>query len=218
MHMHLPATIANEADLAAHLEALLVRAPGLAEASGVAGPLPLRRISPDFAGLVWVIVGQQISVAAARAIHARLEAELGTLSADAMLAAPDEALRRAGLSIQKMRALRAAAAEVAGGLDLSTLSSLDAEEAIPTLCRIKGVGRWTAEVFLLFAVGHPDVFPAGDLAVQEAARLIHHLEERPKERDLRAMAESWRPHRGVAARLFWAYLGAVRSGRDSAPV
>ncbi|MGQ4274266.1 DNA-3-methyladenine glycosylase family protein [Terrihabitans sp. B22-R8] len=215
----LPPAIANEDDLAAHLRALILAAPDLAAVAERAGAIPLRKLSPDFAGLAWVVVGQQISVAAGRAIFNRLEIALGGhVSAGAVMAAGDDDLRGAGLSIQKIRTLRASAAEIAAGLDLAVLARTEAENAIAEMCRIKGVGRWTAEVFLLFAVGHADVFPAGDLALQEAARLAFGLDERPGEKALRQRAEGWRPNRGIAARLLWAYYRVAKSGRDTTPV
>lgn len=204
---------------ATDLAALLVADPVLAPLAAVAGPLPDRRIAPGYAGLAWIICGQQISVAAGRAIHARCEAALGSITADAVARADDLMLRAAGLSAPKIRALRAASnAVLSGTLDFDDLATRQAEEAIASLVTIKGIGPWTAEVYLLFAVGHADVFPAGDLALQEAARIGFNLDVRPTVRVLRERAEIWRPYRGTAARLLWAYYGATRSGRDAAPV
>jgi DNA-3-methyladenine glycosylase II len=209
----LPATIHTAEDLAQHVAALIAVEPRFAAISLAAGALPMRRIESGFAGLVWLITGQQISTAAARAIFARSEAALGTLSAEAMAAVDDEALKAAGQSIAKIRTLRAVSAAVlAGDVVLERLTEMEPEEAIVYLVAIRGIGRWTAEVYLLFALGHPDIFPAGDLALKEGARTAFALPERPQEKALAALAEAWRPHRSAAARLLWAYYGALKRG------
>ena len=172
----------------------------------LAGRPALRLQPPGFAGMVSIIVSQQVSVASADAIFKRVLANLSPLSARAMLDADDAALRACGLSGPKMRALRALAHAVEHeGLDLAALRALDAETAHQALTAVKGVGPWTADIFLLFCLGHPDAFPSGDLALQEAARLALGLKKRPDARGLEAIAERWRPVRGVAARLLWAY-------------
>lgn len=172
----------------------------------IGGPPPLRRREPGFAGMAAIIVSQQVSVASASAIFGRLEARLAPLEAATVLAAGEDALRACGLSTPKIRALRALAKAVAEeGLDLPALGSLDAMDAHRALIAVKGVGPWTADIFLLFCLGHPDAFPHGDLALQEAARLALELETRPDSRELESIAERWRPWRGVAARLLWAY-------------
>lgn len=200
------------------LAALIAADPALVAVAGRAGPFAPRRLAPGFAGLAWVVTGQQISTAAGRAIFSRMEAELGEVTAEAFLAAGDDALRRAGQSAGKVRTLRGVAAAIAAGeMDLDRLAALDAEAAVAALVTLKGIGRWTAEVYLLFAHAHPDVFPAGDLALQEAARLAFDLAARPADRDLRAIAERWRPHRGLAAHLLWAYYRAIKA-RSVAPV
>ena len=177
----------------------------------IAGRPPLRRQEPGFAGMVSIIVSQQVSVASAEAIFRRVLANLSPLSAGAMLDADDTALRACGLSGPKMRALRALAVAVEhGGLDLAALGSLDAEAAHQALIAVKGVGPWTADIFLLFCLGHPDAFPSGDLALQEAARLALGLKTRPDARKLEKIAERWRPVRGVAARLLWAYYRVAK--------
>jgi DNA-3-methyladenine glycosylase II len=176
----------------------------------IGGPPPLRLRAPGFAGLAAIIVSQQVSVASANAIFGRLEARLAPLEADRVLAADDEALRACGLSSPKMRALRALARAVADGLDLAALGAMDAAEAHRALVAVHGVGAWTADIFLLFCLGHPDAFPAGDLALQEAARLALGLETRPDARGLETIAERWRPWRGVAARMLWAYYRGAK--------
>jgi DNA-3-methyladenine glycosylase II len=172
----------------------------------IAGHPPLRRQEPGFSGMVGIIVSQQVSVASANAIFKRVETNLAPLSAQRLLEADDAALRACGLSAPKMRALRALAHAVhREGLDLAGLGALEAEAAHRALIAVKGIGPWTADIFLLFCLGHADAFPAGDLALQEAARLALSLKKRPDARRLEAIAERWRPVRGVAARLLWAY-------------
>jgi DNA-3-methyladenine glycosylase II len=142
----------------------------------------------------------------------------GAITAEAILAADDATLRAAGFSAPKIRTLRAISeAAAAGVLDLDGLGAFSAEDAIAHMTAIKGVGPWTAEVYLLFALGHPDIFPAKDVALQEAARLAFDLPARPTEKQLAAMAEAWRPYRSAAARLLWAYY-RVAKARDAAPV
>lgn len=176
----------------------------------IGGPPPLRRREPGFAGLAAIIVSQQVSVASASAIFARLETELAPLCAASVAEADDAALRRCGLSLPKMRALRALAEASVDGLDLEALGAVDARDAHEALVAVKGVGPWTADIFLLFCLGHPDAFPAGDLALQEAARLALNLKARPDARRLERIAERWRPLRGVAARMLWAYYRGVK--------
>lgn len=214
----LPASIGTDADLAAHIAALIDVAPCFGALLTVAGPLPLRRMDPGFRGLFWVINGQQISTAACRAIFARVETALGSVSAERVAEVEDSVLKSAGMSSPKIRTLRAVCAAIlAGGLDLDGLLVLSADEAVAHLTAVKGIGRWTAEVYLLFALGHPDIFPAGDLALKESVRLAFDLAERPAEKILAARAEDWRPHRSAAARLLWAYYAAMKRG-SAAPV
>ncbi|THD48201.1 MAG: DNA-3-methyladenine glycosylase 2 family protein [Bradyrhizobium sp.] len=176
----------------------------------IGGSPPLRRGEPGFAGLAAIIVSQQVSVASATAIFGRLAAELAPLGVANFMAAEEATLRRCGLSAPKIRALRALAEAVVSGLDLDGLSALAAHEAHDALVAVKGIGPWTADLFLLFCLGHPDAFPAGDLALQEAARLALGLKRRPDARKLEEIAERWRPLRGVAARMLWAYYRGVK--------
>jgi DNA-3-methyladenine glycosylase II len=171
------------------------------EKHGVPEP---RRSEPGAHTLLRTIVGQQVSVAAARSMWSKLEAAYGSPpELEAILTATDEELRVAGISRQKAGYARSLAELVLSGeLDLSSLPE-DDEEAIAHLIRIKGIGRWSAEIYLLFAEGRPDVWPAGDLAVQiEIGRLMG-IEGKPSEKQLREIAEAWRPHRGAAAILAW---------------
>ena len=204
--------IADETALGAGAEALRVTDPELfGRLIAFGGPPPLRRREPGFAGLAAIIVSQQVSVASANAIYARLETLIAPLEAASLAAADEGDLKSCGLSAPKIRALRAAADAVAGGLCLEGLSTLDAEDAHNALVAVKGVGPWTADIFLLFCLGHPDAFPAGDLALQEAAKLALFLKARPDAARLERLAERWRPWRGVAARMLWAYYRAVKA-------
>ena len=166
---------------------------------------PEPRLSePGVESLLRTIVGQQVSVAAARSMWAKLTGRYGEpVDLKALIAATDEQLREAGLSRQKAGYARSLAALVLSGeLDLANLPA-DDEEAIELLTRIKGIGRWSAEIYLLFAEGRGDVWPAGDLAVQiELGRMLG-LGGKPTEKQLRELAEAWRPHRGAAAVLAW---------------
>jgi len=211
--------IASEADLHAHLDALTSAHPRFGEVHRAAGPVPLRRLNPGFRGLVWVVTGQQISAAAGRAIFNRVEETLGTISPERLRDVEDARLKEAGMSAPKIRTLRAVSAAILDGqLDVDRVADLEAEEAVAHLSAVKGIGRWTAEVYLLFALGHPDIFPAGDLALKEGVKMAFALQERPAEKELVARAADWRPHRSAAARLLWAYYGAVkRSGANVAP-
>jgi DNA-3-methyladenine glycosylase II len=212
-----PPSIATMDDLRLHLDGLTALEPRFAAVSRLAGEVPLRRIDTGFKGLFWLVTGQQISTAAARAIFARCETALGTISAARVAEIDDAVLKTAGQSTPKIRTLRAiSAAVLAGQIALDGLAEMQAEAAIAHLVAVKGIGRWTAEVYLLFALGHPDVFPAGDLALKEGARMAFALPERPAEKTLAVMAEAWRPHRSAAARLLWAYYGAVKRG-DATP-
>jgi DNA-3-methyladenine glycosylase II len=188
------------------MAALAVLEPAFARGIERVG-IPAPRISQrGYATLLRTIVGQQVSVAAARAVYDRLAAAVGE-EPIAMLAASDEALRACGLSRQKAGYARSLAGLVhSGELDLANLPE-DDEDAVAELVRIKGIGRWSAEIYLLFAEGRPDIWPAGDLAVQiEVGRLMG-LEDRPDEKATRALAEAWRPHRGAAAIFAWHHYG-----------
>lgn len=196
--------------LARHLRALLKRDARLKAVYKTAGPFEIRKTDPGFAGLAKVICGQQLSVASARAIWSRFETLEGALDPEGYLRLSEEAVRSAGLSIGKFRTVRAVAEAVAEGrLDLGTLELLPRDEAVGTLCNIKGIGPWTAEIYLMFCAGHPDIFPAGDLALQKAVGHAFALDPRPAGKALEAIAEAWAPHRATAALLFWRYYAAL---------
>ena len=180
--------------------------PRFARAIAMTGPLPLRRQADGFAALLSSIVSQQVSVASARAIWARLEAA-GMVAPEALARASEDDLRALGVSRQKARYAKALAE---ARLDYPALHHLSDEAVIATLIELPGIGRWTAEIYAMFALGRADVFAPGDLALQEAARLLFGLEARPNERALRAMSVEWRPWRAVAARALWAYYHVAK--------
>jgi DNA-3-methyladenine glycosylase II len=182
------------------------REPRFAHALTMVGPLPLRREADGFAALLRAIVGQQVSVASARAIWGRLEAA-GLTEAGAMATATEEELRAAGLSRQKARYGRALAQ---AGIDFNALRGVPDVDVVKTLVAVPGIGVWTAEIYAMFALGRADVFAPGDLALQEAARILFGLEARPSDKALRAMAEAWSPWRSVAARVLWAYYRVAK--------
>lgn len=204
--MRLIETEADLAEGAAHLAAVC---PVWARVLPRIAPLPLRRRADGFEAIASAIVGQQISVAAAGAIWQRMQAA-GLVAPAAIRAASEEDLRAAGLSRPKARYLKGIAA---AGLDWTGLRALPDDQAIAALVALPGVGVWTAEIYLKFGLGRPDVFAAGDLALQEAARMMYGLEDRPGPAALRAMAEPWRPWRAVAARGLWAYYRLAK-GRE----
>ncbi|RZK02997.1 MAG: DNA-3-methyladenine glycosylase 2 family protein [Novosphingobium sp.] len=186
------------------LDAIAAQEPAIARALQIAGYPEPRIRATGYATLLRTIVGQQVSVAAAASVWAKLEALLGEdMAAEALLAADFDSLRACGLSRQKQGYARSLCELVTGGeLDLENLPA-DDEEAIAQLVQIKGIGRWSAEIYLLFAEGRPDIWPAGDLAVQAGLHKLLGLDERPSEKLTRELAEAWRPHRGAAAIFTW---------------
>jgi len=187
-----------------HAEALAEREPAFAKVLETHGVPEPRSSQPGAHTLLRTIVGQQVSVAAARSMWAKLEAACGSPpDLKRLLAASDEEMRGAGMSRQKAGYIRSLAELVTSGeLDLENLPQ-DDEEAIALLTKIKGIGRWSAEIYLLFAEGRADVFPAGDLAVMVEIGRLMGLPDKPSEKQLREFAEAWRPYRGAAAVLAW---------------
>jgi DNA-3-methyladenine glycosylase II len=203
-------------DIAAALDALCVIDPRLAKIRVMAGEVPLRLSEPGFRSLLSIVISQQVSRASADAIFGRLVRLADPLTPEMLLSAGDGLFREAGLSRPKQRAVLAVSEAVLDGLDLSKLCELDAEAAIEAMTRVPGIGLWTAEVYLLSAAGHPDIFPARDVALQSAVGHALGIDPRPGEKALVKIAESWSPHRGVASRLFWAYYREIK-GREGAP-
>ena len=194
--------------------------PDLAVVEAAAGPLPWRTRPPGFPGLLQTVVGQQISSGAAGAIWRRLAALPGALDPAGLLALEDDALRGAGLSRPKVSHARSlAAAFRGGGLQDAALAAMDDAAAVAAITAVRGLGPWTAEVHLVFALGRPDVFPAGDLALAGAAADLKRLPGRPSPPALRALAAGWAPHRGLAARLLWHHWRALtgRASMDETP-
>lgn len=208
----------TEADLADAVERLVVLDPRVGEMIAVGGPPPLRRRAGGFAGLASIVCSQQLSTASAAAIWGRLETAFDPFDHAAILGARTPKLQRAGLSMPKIRTFREIARTVRdGGIDLDALHEMPADEAHAQLVAIKGIGPWTADIYLLFCVGHADAFPAGDLALQEAARIALRKRKRPTAKQLEKIADAWRPYRGVAACVLWSYYRAVKR-RDAVPV
>ncbi|WP_261396949.1 DNA-3-methyladenine glycosylase family protein [Leisingera aquaemixtae] len=177
-----------------------------AEALELTGPLPLRRKPEGFAELLSAIVSQQVSVASANAIWKRMK-DARLTGPRKILWATDDDLRAAGLSRQKIRYARALAE---ARIDFKALRNAPDAEVIATLVQVPGIGVWTAEIYAMFSLGRADVFAHGDLALQEAARVLFSLPARPKEREMRQIAEAWSPWRSVAARILWAYYRVAK--------
>ncbi|PJI39706.1 MAG: DNA-3-methyladenine glycosidase [Rhizobium sp.] len=205
-------------DVALGLSELVAIDPRLEPLARRLAPLPLRLADPGFAGLAHIVVSQMVSRASAEAIWARIRAAAGEVpSAEAYLALDADVVSGLGLSRAKASTLELAARAVASGaLDLSAISRLDGAEAIARLTALKGIGLWTSEVYLMFCGGHPDIFPAGDVALRAAVGDVFGHEVRPDIRQVVRIAEAWRPWRSVAARLFWAHY-AARTGREAVP-
>jgi DNA-3-methyladenine glycosylase II len=210
--------IHSEADLEAGLTALTQADSRFAALIAKAGPPPLRRRPGGYAGLASTVVSQQLSTASAGAIWGRLAAAFDPVEPAAIIGARKERLARIGLSAAKIRALKEIArAVVRGDLKLATLGDIDADVAHAALTAVHGIGPWTADIYLLGCLGHADAWPAGDLALQEAARIAFGLKARPTAKEMVQLAEPWRPWRAVAARVLWTYYRAVK-GREGAPV
>ena len=209
--------IRTESDLDAALAALVTADPRFDAVIAKGGRPPLRRRADGYAGLAATVVSQQLSTASAGAIWARLTAAFEPFEPQAIIKARPQKLARLGLSKPKIKALKEIARAVTRGTpDLTTLADLAADEAHAALTAVHGIGPWTADIYLLSCLGHADAWPAGDLALQEAARLAFGLAERPSTKEMGPLAEIWRPHRAVAARVLWTYYRAVK-GREGAP-
>jgi DNA-3-methyladenine glycosylase II len=210
--------IHTEADLDRAIAGLIATDPRWRDALAAAGRPALRRRPDGFAGLASIVVSQQLSTASAKAIWERLATALDPFSPQTVRRARIAKLARAGLSAPKIRTLKAIARAIDGGeLDLAALAALPADEAHRRLTALHGIGPWTADIYLLFCLGHADAWPAGDLALQEAARLLLGLRTRPSSRDMGPLAEAWRPWRGAAACMLWTYYRAAKQ-RDGAAI
>jgi DNA-3-methyladenine glycosylase II len=208
----------TQADVDTAVDLLVKQDPRLAPVVAVAGQTPLRRRAGGFAGLASIIVAQQLSTASASAIWGRFSAAFDPLDHDRIRRCRATTLARVGLSAPKIRTLKAIAAAIhQKGLDLDAMVDWPADDAHRALTAIHGIGPWTADIYLLFCLGHADAWPAGDLAVQEAARMAFGMKARPSTKDMGPLAEPWRPLRGVAACLLWTYYRAVKK-RDAVPI
>jgi len=208
--------IHSEADLDFALAALGKADPRFTALLAQAGRPPLRRRSDGFAALAAIIVAQQLSTASANAIWGRLAAAFDPFEPAAILRARPARLARLGLSAPKIRTLKAIARAVTRGeLALAALGELTAEAAHAALTAVHGIGPWTADIYLLSCLGHADAWPAGDLALQEAARVAFALPARPGTKEMQELAENWRPWRAVAARILWTYYRVAAAAKTS---
>ncbi|MBM3528571.1 MAG: DNA-3-methyladenine glycosylase 2 family protein [Alphaproteobacteria bacterium] len=208
----------TDADLAAAMALLVAQDTRLAPLLQLTGMPALRRRDGGFGGLCAIVCGQQLSTASAAAIRARLMAAFDPFHHDAIRKARADKLARLGLSRPKIKSIKAIASAVADGdIDLDAVARMQADEAHGALTALHGIGPWTADIYLLFCLGNADAWPAGDLALQESARIALNLRRRPDAKAMVRLGESWRPWRGVAAHLLWAYYHVVKR-REGAPV
>lgn len=205
--------IVCEKDIRAGIRYLRRACPALRAAHDLAGDPPLRRYDADFAALARIVAGQQLSIASAGAIWRRFEA-LGPVTAESVQRRRAATLAKAGLSAAKIKTLKAIAkATVSGSLDFAALGEMSDEDVRQRLVTIHGIGPWTADIFLMFALGRADAWAPGDLALQIACGRVFGLEEKPNAMALTEISERWRPWRGVAARLLWAYYAVEQNAR-----
>lgn len=204
--------IETEDDLKRGMAHLAALDPAWSRLIALTGCPPLRRRTGGFEGLAGIIVAQQLSVASANAIWTRTCATLHPLCPETVASADEEQMRQAGLSRPKQRTLKAIAEAILDGrLVLDGLAEAGADAVHAHLTQVKGIGPWTADIYLLFCLGHADAFAPGDLALQEAAKLAFGLKSRPSPERLTRLAKKWSPWRGVAARLLWAYYAVAKS-------
>lgn len=205
--------IRTKADLNEGVAALVASCPHMSRVHALSGPPLLRRRPAGFKGLARVITAQQLSVASAAAIWDRIEARVRPFTPAAFLAMPNRDLRRAGLSRVKIATLRSVAQALnEGTVDLDALTHAPEEVIHAELTALKGIGPWTADIYILFCLARADAWAPGDLALQYAVRDALRLDARPSLDEMVEIAEAWRPWRGVAARLLWAYYGLRRRG------
>jgi DNA-3-methyladenine glycosylase II len=201
----------TQADLEDAVHALVRFDPRLGPVLEVAGMPNLRRREPGFAGLAAIVCGQQLSTKAAAAIWGRVSTTFDPFHHDKLKSARADRLGRLGLSAAKIKSLKFIARELSEErLNLEVLAEEDADAAHATLTKLHGIGPWTADIYLLFCLGHGDAWPAGDLAIQEAMRIGLALKSRPTVKEMHPLAEPWRPLRGAAAHLWWSYYHAIK--------
>jgi len=213
-----PRLIETEADLKDGIRALRRKCAVARLMHDATGEPPLRRRQAGFEGLARIVVGQQLSVASATAIWGRTAVTVTPFGAHALMATPDERLRAAGLSVGKVRTLRALASAVEAGLDLEAMHDLSDEAVHEALTSVTGIGPWTADIYIMFCLGRADGFAPGDLALQIALQMATGGDSRPTSKELALFAERWRPWRGVAAHLLWAYYKVRKDGGTAIPV
>lgn len=210
--------IESEADIAAGVRALRRKCLHLRQVHDLVGDPPLRRLEGGFPGLVRIVVGQQLSIASASAIWSRVEAAVVPFVPEKILSLDDEHMRALGLSRSKVLTIRALAEALArGDVDIEALAQAEDEEVHDVLTGLRGFGPWSADIYIMFCLGRRDGFAAGDLALQEGARLVLGLENRPSARELLEISDRWRPWRGVAARLLWAHYAAAKKIVSATP-
>lgn len=201
----------SQTDLEDAMQALVAQDPRLKPILAQTGMPALRQREPGFAGLAHIVCGQQLSTASAAAIWARLSAAFDPFDPAAIRKARADRLGRLGLSAAKIKTLKFIARELAAErLNLEVLANEDVDAAHNALTALHGIGPWTADIYLLFCLGHGDAWPAGDLAVQEAVKIGLGLKERPTSKQMAPLAEPWRPYRGAAAHLWWAYYRVAK--------
>jgi DNA-3-methyladenine glycosylase II len=207
----MPLHLNTQADLDDAIHALVEQDPRLEPILALTGMPALRRREPGFEGLAHIVCGQQLSTASAAAIWARLSAAFAPFDPETFRRARADRLGRLGLSAAKIKTLKLIARDLAAErLNLDVLANEDADAAHKTLTSLHGIGPWTADIYLLFCLGHGDAWPAGDLAVQEAVKLGLRLKTRPSPKEMAPLAEPWRPMRGAAAHLWWSYYRALK--------
>ena len=192
--------------------------PRLTKISKRAGEVPLRLRKGGFESLCQIVVSQQLSVASADAIWSRLNNLIEPFTIETLKKFSDDQIAEAGLSRPKIKTVRAIANAQINGLNLTSIAELPATKAHNTLCQIWGIGRWSADIYLLFCAGHPDIFPSGDVALQHAVRHAFELPNKPDPEELDKISEIWSPWRGVAARLFWSYYRTIKNNKETMPL
>ena len=199
------------ADVERGIEALVALEPRFAGVVADTGTPPLRRREGGFRGLMHIVTGQQLSTASAAAIWQRMEEQLAPMTPEYLLGLDDDTLRAAGVSRPKVKTIRSVCETVlSGDCDFDVMHELTDDEVHDMLLAMKGIGPWTAEIYLLSCLGRRDIWPAGDLALQVAAEHAFGLDGRPDEKATRALAEPWRPWRAIAARVLWSYYRVVK--------
>ena len=208
----LPERIENREILENQLDCLVSIDKRLEPIRKIAGEVPLRRREGGFEGMAKIVTSQLLSVASANAIYGRFEEKLGEVSAPKFIDVKEDEIRACGISAAKYRTMRTVAeAELGGNLSYSKLPTLPVKDAMAELTNLKGIGPWTAEIYLLFCVGHPDIFPAGDLVLQKMVAVALDLSEKPDEKQTRKLTKNWSPYRGASARLLWSYFAATKN-------